>query len=520
VYALASSKWCKTGGNEGSPEHATAPQALGFTDGAFHTASVTMTGLTAGLEYCAELVAENGSGSGSLHVPLRFIAGAPSGTTGLERSPVSTSPTSVTIEAEVNPAGQTTHYQLAYGLASSNWCTSGEGSPEHTTALTTLGFTDGAFHKIIVEVGGLSPSKEYCAVLVITNPTGAAQGSEAKPLGTGFTAGAPGVRAIEVSPGSTGATVEGEVDPAEQTTHYKGEYSLASSKWCTSVGFEGSPEHATGSETLAFTDSSFHRVKVEVGGLSPETEYCAALVAENASSTTKAEVTSFTTGPASPSPPLSPPGDGGGNGGNTGGPTGHVSRTPASTLPAPALGARETIGVVSGTVTFRVKGAATFVPLSATSSMPDGSEVDATNGRVTITAVGPHGEIVTAEVYGGRFRVHQDPSGETHFILTLPLTGCPRVALPTGSAAAYSARHHSGPKSRHLWVSEKGGRWGTNGRFVSTSVEGTIWLTLDECSRSQVKVAQGKVKVRDLVKRKTKTITAGKSYTALAKRHP
>jgi hypothetical protein len=60
-------------------------------------------------------------------------------------------------------------------------------------------------------------------------------------------------------------------------------------------------------------------------------------------------------------------------------------------------------------------------------------------------------------------------------------------------------------------VSEKGGRWGTNGRFVSTSVEGTTWLTVDECARSQVKVTAGKVSVRDLVRRKTKTLLAGKS---------
>jgi hypothetical protein len=171
-------------------------------------------------------------------------------------------------------------------------------------------------------------------------------------------------------------------------------------------------------------------------------------------------------------------------------------------------------------VTIRIKGTPNFVPFSGSADIPDGSEVDATNGRVVITAASPHGGTVTAEVYGGRFRIHQDRSGETHFILTLPLTGCPRVSLPNGSAAALARAGRRGPKSRHLWVSEQGGRWGTNGRFVSTSVEGTTWLTLDECSRSQVKVTQGRVKVGDLVKRKTKTITAGKSYTALAKRHP
>lgn len=184
--------------------------------------------------------------------------------------------------------------------------------------------------------------------------------------------------------------------------------------------------------------------------------------------------------------------------------------------PPPILAQRETASLSSGTVTIRPKGTSTFVPLSGSASIPDGSEVEATDGRVVITVATPTGKTVSAEVYGGRFRVHQDSGGETQFILTLPLTGCPRVALPRGSAASL-AKHSSGPKSRHLWVSESGGSWGTGGRYVSTTVEGTKWLTVDECTRSEVKVAVGKVKVLDLVRRKTKTLTAGHSYIAAAK---
>src|SRR6185312_10379077 len=150
--------------------------------------------------------------------------------------------------------------------------------------------------------------------------------------------------------------------------------------------------------------------------------------------------------------------------------------------------------------------------------LPNGSEVEATNGRVLITvAASNSGRTESAEVYGGRFLIQQARgSGEAHLVLSLPLTGCPRVALPRGSAAAVvsAAKHQSGAKSRHVWVSEGGGSWGTNGRYVSTTVEGTRWLTLDECSRSKVTVAAGKVQVRDLLHNKTKIITAGKSYVA------
>ncbi len=64
-------------------------------------------------------------------------------------------------------------------------------------------------------------------------------------------------------------------------------------------------------------------------------------------------------------------------------------------------------------------------------------------------------------------------SGQTLFILTLPLTGCPRVVLPRGAAAPLAEASSVRPESRHLWVSEKEGSWGTDGRYVSTTVEGT-----------------------------------------------
>jgi hypothetical protein len=180
----------------------------------------------------------------------------------------------------------------------------------------------------------------------------------------------------------------------------------------------------------------------------------------------------------------------------------------------PVAGVREVVGPVSGVVLVRAKGAGGFVSLAVAGSLPDGSEVDATDGRALVTVQTPAG-LQSAEVYGGRFVIEQEHAGgdETRFVLSLALTGCPRVALPRGSAAAAAGSKH-GPKSRHLWVSEHGGSWGTNGRYVSTTVEGTSWLTQDECSRSEVQVATGKVKVDDLVTKKIKILTAGQRYTA------
>jgi hypothetical protein len=225
---------------------------------------------------------------------------------------------------------------------------------------------------------------------------------------------------------------------------------------------------------------------------------------------------------------------GGSSGGSTSGtstsgtsmaniPVAQVATTRSQPTPAPILGQRQTVSIISGTVSVRLKGTSKFIPFSSASTIPDGSEVEATNGRVLITvATLTPGKTQTAEVWGGRFLIHQEHSGsgETRFILSLPLTGCPRVTLPHGSAAAVAAgaKHSSGPRSRHLWVSEGGGSWGTNGRYVSTTVEGTHWLTVDECDRSEVQVVAGKVRVRNLVNGNAKLLVAGQRYTAVAGR--
>jgi hypothetical protein len=191
---------------------------------------------------------------------------------------------------------------------------------------------------------------------------------------------------------------------------------------------------------------------------------------------------------------------------------------PASNT-SPILGQRQTVHVTAGEVTVRRRGTNSFVPLAGASAIPDGSEVDATNGQALITAAtAMPGQTKSAEISGGRLLIHQEHAGagETHLILSRPLTGCPGVRRRRGSAAALatSARHRSGAKFRKLWVSDNGGNWGTNGRYVSTTVEGTHWLTVDECNQSRVTVTTGKVKVHDLIHNKTKTLTTGESYIA------
>jgi WD40 repeat protein len=87
------------------------------------------------------------------------------------------------------------------------------------------------------------------------------------------------------STGTTTATVDGDVNPAGQTTTYVVSYDVANSTWCTSGGTSGSPANSTSPQTLGSTDGTFHDVSVDLTGLTAGATYCVAIVADNGSGT-------------------------------------------------------------------------------------------------------------------------------------------------------------------------------------------------------------------------------------------
>jgi hypothetical protein len=183
----------------------------------------------------------------------------------------------------------------------------------------------------------------------------------------------------------------------------------------------------------------------------------------------------------------------------------------AAPVAAPVLGRRGVATVISGIVRIRLKGSRRFVLLSGATGIPIGSEVDATSGRVRITvATATPGKTADAEVYAGVFVFLQNRNARAlaRLILSLPLTGCPHPRRgANGRKRAAGAERR--PRSRRLWVSERGGNWGSTGRYVSTTVQGTRWLTLDKCYHSEVRVAEGRVRVRNLITGVSKVLSAG-----------
>ncbi len=163
----------------------------------------------------------------------------------------------------------------------------------------------------------------------------------------------------------------------------------------------------------------------------------------------------------------------------------------------------------AGTVTYRLPGHSRATRLAQQTLVPVGTEVDALSGTVTvIVASGASPAEESAELYEGEFVIQQEASApyETVFVLSQPLSGC--KAASTARVAGKST------PVRRLWAHDTGGSFGTRGRYVSTTVEGTRWLTVDECESSLVEVSEGSVAVLDLVNNQTTTVQTGGSFTA------
>jgi hypothetical protein len=202
-----------------------------------------------------------------------------------------------------------------------------------------------------------------------------------------------------------------------------------------------------------------------------------------------------TSAPPPPPPPPPPPAEQG------------VQGT-VSQSPEPVLGQSVVAGKVAGTI--RVKGRdGRFRTLGANESIPLGSTVDATKGRVRLTsAAGAGGAVQTADFYKGAFVVTQTKGSKP--ITQLALAGA--LSCPKGKKASTSAKK----KVRRLWGDGKG-RFRTRGRHGAATVRGTKWLTEDRCNSTKVTVKRGTVVVRDFVRKKNKVVKQGQSYVARAK---
>ena len=165
-------------------------------------------------------------------------------------------------------------------------------------------------------------------------------------------------------------------------------------------------------------------------------------------------------------------------------------------------------GKVSGTIRIRLKNGK-FRTLGANESIPLGSTIDATKGRVRLTSAAGGGKTQTADFYKGQFKITQTRGKKPITQLELNAT------LSCGGKASAAAKKKR--KVRSLWGDGKG-RFRTKGRRAAATVRGTKWFTQDTCTSTKITVKRGVVQVRDFVKRKNVTVKKGHSYVARKKK--
>lgn len=183
------------------------------------------------------------------------------------------------------------------------------------------------------------------------------------------------------------------------------------------------------------------------------------------------------------------------------------STTPLATFTEAINGESVAVAPEEGKVYVQRPGQKHPTLLKEGQTIPVGSIVDATQGKVLLTSVNANGEAQSAYFYGGKFLVVQhDGSG----LVILKLRGEP---LACGARASGSTATASGKKGNRLWGSGHG-NFRTEGNYGSATVQGTIWFTEDRCNGTFFKVKRGVVSVRDFGKGKTISLPAGKTYLA------
>ena len=151
--------------------------------------------------------------------------------------------------------------------------------------------------------------------------------------------------------------------------------------------------------------------------------------------------------------------------------------------------------------------------ISAGQALPPGTVVDVSSGA-GVTLTDPKGN--QAAFYGEKDAV---PSmfvyaGVIGGFVELRLTGGNFKSCPKRATASASARTRSPCAGCGARAKEASGRRAATSRRPS---EGRGGSTADFCDSSVVTVKEGVMTVRDLVKKKTVVVRAGKTYTAKAR---
>jgi Ca2+-binding RTX toxin-like protein len=184
----------------------------------------------------------------------------------------------------------------------------------------------------------------------------------------------------------------------------------------------------------------------------------------------------------------------------------------------PRVGRQVLVSPVGTRVQFGLHGMRRTVPLKDKIGLPVRSRVDATNGRVRLTAAAGRRGRQLGTFRRGAFVVSQKRA-RRRAVTELRLTGgsfarCRASASGEEPAMAAQRRKRT---VRRLFGSGKG-RFRTRGRHSAASVRGTRWEVIDRCDGTLTVVRSGTVRVTDFRRNRTIVLRAGQRYLARAPR--
>jgi hypothetical protein len=289
---------------------------------------------------------------------------------------------------------------------------------------------------------------------------------------------------------TTGATLQGLVDPAGKKTRYWFQYGpTASYGSLTPVANAGK-----GDKQIA--------VSAAVTGLQPQTTYHVRIVVWADDAMLPGADLTFSTPAAAPTGPPAPPALG------APAPLPGTELVPARAAP-PTLATSVRVAPASGTVLVRVPGATRAAALADGASVPVGSIIDTRAGTVKLQSALPAGRTQTGTFHGGLFEVRQPAGGHgmTDLVLRGALPSC-----PAGGARAAAAARRRPPRS--LWGHDSHGHFRTRASNSVITVRGTTWFVSDRCDGTLTRVTSGSVAVRDLHTGRTVVVHAGQRHLA------
>ncbi len=282
--------------------------------------------------------------------------------------------------------------------------------------------------------------------------------------------------------GSTRAGLSGTVNP-------DGLLATAFFQYGTDLRYRGPGasqalyDHSTPALAVG-SDSTSHAVSASLSGLVPDAVYHVRLFAGNGDGSVDGPDVTFTTRKDPPPP-------------------------------RPKLGRTETARPTSGQPFVSTGNA--FLPLTEPRQISSGTEIDALNGTLRLTAAAAGGKTQSGTFGGAVFRVRQTRSGQVRGPTTLSLVeggfkGAPSYAACKSAARGARASHHV---LQRLQATAHGS-FRTRGRYGAATATRGAWSIADRCDGTIARVTRGAVTFTNFVRHTTVTVHSGHAYFAAA----